>query len=694
MKLSTRAKKIVQIMLETDTPISVVKLSEKIGVSKRTVQRELEYLPKDLLVYNLEFVSKTGVGVWVVGSSEDKRNLLNLLRSESYVDDTDKEYRRKRIVLEVLKDKGVKKLFWYSAKFKVSEATISSDLEALEKWFEKFELKIIKKPGSGISVKGSEASYRRAIKEFISENIEAKFLLESYEEDQAKPNVFEEFQKSGFMKILGENTVVRVVDCINRIENAHVDSLTENSYIGLVMHISIAVKRILDNETIEETGNYAPTIIDDADYDVAKRIAFELEEEFEIDMPKVEISYIYLHIRASKYEKVHSHPNTNYEKIKIIADEMIYAFDEKNAYLLKQDEDFLHSLLAHLSPTIVRLTNGMKISNPMLEEVKALYTSVYNRCEETALVLEKYIGKKVPPAEVGFLTVHFAAALERLESVKERTKIVNIGIVCSSGIGISRLMLSKLKNTFKNKVSLTAYGKNDINDRVIEKEDFLVSSLSLKVSGIEVVEVNPLINEKDIDKIRKLIDKYEAQVDSKSRVDVTLELETISLLATQMRAIANEMRIYRLARDIGFISAVTEIAEQICKQNEDSRVVAEDIINREKISSQIYPELGFALLHAKSMGVVSPSFNIFTNEELECFTSTDFKDIKIMFVMLIPKDENEKINSEILGCISGSLVEDTRLIDAVLAGENDDAVNHISKVLKTFFTEYIVKLSG
>ncbi len=693
MNLSARSKKILHIMLEETAPISIVKLSEKIGVSKRTVQRELEYLPKDLREFNLEFASKTGVGVWIVGEQQDKINLKNLIINERYTDDTDKEYRRKRIIFENLIDKSVKKLFWYSAKFKVSEATISSDLEVLEQWFKKFDLKVIKKPGSGISISGSEASYRKAIKAFISENIDAKFLLDMYEETPQNVNVFDEFQKSDFVNFLGEDIVSRVTECINCINSSHIRSLTEQSYIGLIFHISIAVKRILDKETIEENANLKNSVGSDDDYLIAKNIAFEIEEEFEISIPESEISYIYLHIKASKFEKIHSKFSADYEELKNIADEMIYAFDEKKAYMLKQDEEFLHSLLAHLAPTIVRLANGMKIYNPMLNEVKTQYSQVYEKCEKTAKILTKHVGKEIPESEIGFLTVHFAAALVRLESSKESTKIVNIGIVCSSGIGISRLMLSKLKNTFKNKVILTAYGKNDVTEKVIEKEDFLISSISLKIQNIEVAEVNPLITAKDVDKIRSLIDKYETQTKPQSKDKVTMELETISVLASQMRTIANEMKIYSLEIDINVHKAIDEISKIVCKEGENSETVANDILNREKISSQIYPELEFALFHAKSKGVKIPSFNIFTNKELKSFTSPDLKDIKIMFVMLIPIDENEKMNSEILGCISSSLVEDNSLIEAVLAGENDNAVKQVSQTLKVFFSEYILKLS-
>ncbi len=676
-------------MLEETLPISIVKLSEKIGVSKRTIQRELEYFPTDLQPYKLEFASKTGVGVWIIGEKEDKKILFNELKNDNAFDDTDKEYRRKRIVFELLTDKEVKKLFWYSTKFKVSEATVSADIESLEEWFNSHDLKIVKKPGSGIFVNGTEVNYRKAIKDFLSENIGDDLILDMYENSSKSNDIIDNFQKTGFMDILGEDTVRRVTDCINKINSNYVKMLTENSYIGLIMHISIAVKRILDEETIEDYVGDSKPLPKGEEYEVAQKIAAELQEEFGFEIPLVEISYIHLHIKASKFEKASIKSENDLANINIIADKMIYAFDEKMAYLLKQDEDFIHNLLAHLSPTIIRLSNGMNIHNPMLNEVINQYSDVYKKCENAAKALENYIGKNVPAAEVGFLAVHFAAALVKIESNKQKSKVVNIGIVCSSGIGISRLMLSKLKKTFKSKVLLTAYGKNDINNDVIKKEDFLISSLSLNINDIEVIDVSPLLSDKNMDEIRQAIAKYEVYTEKTSDEKTTLEFEEICFMANQIKSIEKSIEIHKIDENLSLNQALTLITDIICKADEDPITVRNDILEREKISSQVFPELKFALLHTKSTGVNTPSFNIFTTDNLTQFKSLDLKGINVIFTMLIPKDENEKLNSDIMGSISSSMVENNSLLESILVGDDSETLKNISNSLKTFFSSYI-----
>ena len=117
----------------SDRVVAVKEPAEEVGVSKRTVQREMEgisYFPG----YEVTLESKTGKGVWIEGTPEEKKRLLEELKGGDSYDVSNREERRKRLVLEILKDKGLKKLFYYASQFQVSEATISSDLEAVEGW--------------------------------------------------------------------------------------------------------------------------------------------------------------------------------------------------------------------------------------------------------------------------------------------------------------------------------------------------------------------------------------------------------------------------------------------------------------------------------------------------------------------------------------------------------------------------------
>lgn len=368
MNATPRMRQILNVLLKEQSAISVKYLSEQIGVSKRTVQRELEYIEGILKGYDLCFWSKTGVGIRLDGSEEEKQRLREEISQGDSYDTGNREERRKRLILEILREKELRKLFYYSDRFGVSETTVSTDLETVEGWLMQYGLRVVRKPGSGISVQGSEEDYRRAIRAFINENIDTRVLREAYDITDPVQEQYASLQKSEIGQILNNDILKRVIDCISGMNHSSVMTLTESSYTGLVIHIAIAINRILKNEMIDTKEAWDERIPKDEDFHLAKEIVKELEEEFEIRIPEVEIFYICLHIKGAKHEKITWNGEqvltARGRELQQMINEMIDAFDPRQAYLLKQDDEFIQGLLAHLQPTLIRLTNGMQIQNP------------------------------------------------------------------------------------------------------------------------------------------------------------------------------------------------------------------------------------------------------------------------------------------------------------------------------------------
>ena len=695
MKILSRAKQILKILLTEEEAIPVKSLAEKIGVSKRTTQRELEYISSYLKGYEIKYFSKTGVGIWLEGTQEEKKRFLSFLCQNESLDVPGKEERRKRLILEILKEKGLKKLFYYSSQFGVSEATASTDLEAIGEWLSGFGLDIKRKPGSGVYVEGTEENYRRAIREFIYSNLDTRLLRESYESTDEIPGEYGYAIKSGMDGILDENIMKKVMECINNIDDGRIVSLTENSYMGLVIHISIAINRIMKDEVIEESSKIENDIVKDLDYSLAQKIAGSLEEYFAITIPEIEITYIWLHIKGSKHEKV-QYGTTQLAaggQIRQLVNEMIDAFDKENAYLIKQDDEFLQGLLAHLQPTIIRLVHGMQIHNPMLEDIKKSYVELYQKCENVAMVLGKSLGKEVPPEETGFLTVHFGAAMVRLEGRKEKLRKVHTGVVCSSGIGISRLMSSKLKKVFQNKMVVSAYGKNDVTPYIIGKTDFFISSIPLEIDDVPVLYVNPLLNEKDMDEIRHLFYKYERLPQKHEEMGSFQEqLDQINKMAAQIKMLLKYMGFFKVNGNITFDELLVMAGEEISPYSDRREMIQEALQRREEISSQVFAELGFALLHARTKGVIRPEFTICATHDRKPFKDPYFKGIQVVIIMLVPEDENASINNEIMGYISSLLVEEADFVNMLYSGEKEEIRSMLSSYLKKFFNQYISKI--
>lgn len=689
MEFTPRIRQLLLIMLKEGRTVSVQALADQMDISKRTVQRELEHMNSSLKGTGVRFMSRAGSGVWLEGSEEEKEKLFLELKSGDAFDAGNRSERRKRLILEMLKEKGLKKLYYYSSKFKVSEATISGDLEEAEKWLDQYGLRVMRRPGSGIAIEGSEENYRRAIRAFIEENLDTRFLMESYEDGTAGA-----LGQGSLKQILNDDILKRVVRCVEAVDEVKTKKLTENSYMGLILHLTIAVHRIESREILDSDAGWHERLQNDEEYALAERIADALEAEFEIQVPPIEISYICLHLKAAKHEKIQWN-NQEFTEIENrgfpqLVNEMIDTFDRENAFWLKQDDEFLQGLLAHLQPTIIRILYHMQITNPVLDSVKAEYPEIYQKCEKAAQVLERWLGQKIPDAEIGFLAVHFGAAMVRLEGHREELRQVNMGVVCSSGIGISRLMSTKLAKEFRERVKISVYGKKDITPYIVGKTDFFVSSIPMEPQEVPVIFVNPLLNETDMEQIRRLVDKYE-RIPQKEAKEFrgSFQLEKINLMAAQINAIVKYMKYFRVKREITFEELLEMIGKKFSPYQDRGEIIQEDLRRRERMVSQIFAEFGFGLLHARSRGVIRPGLAVCMTEDLQPFSDPYMKKVKVIFVMLIPYDENIDINSEILGYISSILIEDSAFMNAVLMGDPQEIQDSLSMELKTFFKNYL-----
>ncbi|SHK62952.1 mannitol operon transcriptional antiterminator [Hespellia stercorisuis DSM 15480] len=688
------------VLLQEDTPVSVKYLAEQVGVSKRTMQRELEYIDSDLRGYPITFKSKTGVGVWLEGTKEDKEQFLSSLdENKDNIDMMNKEERRKRLILEILKDKGLKKLFHYSSQFQVSEATISNDLEAVEEWLNQQNLRVVRKPGSGVLIEGVEEDYRKAIRVFIGENMNADFIKESYELQESGPGRergIEKLKKSEIGQVLNEDILGKVVNTVISLNDARVLNLTENAYVGLVLHISIAINRILKGEVLGQNEALIADVAKDKDFELAEEIVEALEAEFEIVIPEMEIYYICLHIKGAKHQKIELDSRNSVESetrnLQRLVNEMIDAFDEELAYLLKQDDEFIQGLLAHLQPTVIRIRYHMQIQNPVLQEIKESYQEVYEKCRKVAEVLGKWIGKPVPDAETGFLAVHFGAALVRLEDRREIFRQVTVGVVCASGIGISRLMASKIEKAFKNRVQLVTYGKGDLTPFILSSTDFFVSSIAVEETQGDVIFVNPLLNDEDMEHIRDKVRYYERTPKEKQESPASLQLEETNFVAHQIHLIVDHMGYFAVNADIRFEDLVEQIGDRMAGYEDQKTSIVYDILNREKLGTQIFAEFGFGLLHTRTEGVTRPEFAVCRPVQGNQFQDPYFKGIQVVLVMLIPVDEHIRENSDILGFISSTMIEDESFLDTMLTGDVERMKEHLLATLKIYFYHYLGRL--
>lgn len=670
---SPRLGQITLNLLMQDSPVSVKYLADSVGVSKRTVQRELEYIESSLKKYNLSFQSKAGTGVWIEGDKSDKEKLTALLMADDTLDVSNKDERIKKLILELLKESEPQKLFYYANMLGVSEATVSNDLDEVAKWFDKFKLSLVRKQGFGIYLDGKEKAYRKALTAFIDEYTSSYKLTQNDKNSMRESNLIkliENKSNKNIYSLLDTDIMKRVISCLINLNNEQISNLTDSSYAGLVIHITIAINRIMHNEIIEPDSRLDEDIKHDRDYSLAVIIASSLEKEFNIEIPEIEVTYICLHIKASKMQNTSSSKNSRRSNTLVsLVYEMIEAYDPDISYILEQDDAFIDGLIAHMQPTLVRLTNGLTIRNPLLNQIKSDYPDIFEKCKKVTAMLEDKLNLKVPDSETGFLAVHFGAAVVRLEQNNLSKRTVYVGVVCASGIGISRFIKTKLEKVFGNRISIETYGKSDIDSNTIRKTDFFVSNINMEVpDGADIIFINPLITDSDIKNIDANIRRYEITADkAEDRLDFYNQLDLIHNITAQMKMILENFNIISISRDIDFEKYLDVLRDKLIDSDDNSEIILSDIVAREKIATQVFPEMGFALFHTKTSGTKHIRMSVCISNG-DSFENEYFKGISCIITMLLPDDKHLSMNRKLLGFLSEMLIEDPTFSKYLIVG--------------------------
>ena len=694
MEFTPRIQQILKILLSSGGPVSKQEIADELGVSKRTVQREFEYLELCIRKYHLGLENHKGKGVEIRGNVEDIDRLRENLGGETYPDAADRDGRRRRLLFELLRDRTPRKLFYYSQLLGVSEATAGSDMDALCPWLEESHLGIVRRPGYGVILEGDERDYRDAMRRFIEETAGRS---DAYSSGDITGEIFAEAlldaADSGIYSLLEGDTVRRVDKVLRELNEPKVLQLADSAYAGLVIHISIVIERLRQGAALKSIPPEMGNLEFWDDYDLAVRILEAMEKEFEITIPRGELSYVLLHIRGAKMaytgEEMEFPADMGDDKLLPMIDRMIDVYDKSIANELKEDEEFLRGLLVHLRPVLIRLSTGLRIHNPILEDIKQEYADIFESCRRASYVITQETGYEVNEEEVGFLAMHFGAAQERVRENKLFTRKVNIGIVCASGFGVARLMMTRLKDKLGNRAILKAYGKGEINKYVISGTDFFVSTMNLDQLPVDYLQVSPLIPPKDLVKIEYKLEDYSHIKREATATPFNRRLDEAYFLIREIKSIIRRYRRMETSENIRFRELLQFLTMQVTDSLHAAAALRDGIEERERLNSQIFPDLGIALLHCRSGAVREPVFISCTPRGTGNFRDPYFKGIRVALLMAMPVDDDRKMHAEVLGSISGAMVTNPYFLHKIKTGREDEIRAELAKELKRFFFDYL-----
>ena len=658
MNFTQRQIRIFRILLDLEDgqTISTKEMASRIKVSRRTLFREPETVRLILDQYNLSLVTRPGLAL-----QGDSSLIARDLDGRQAPEALDRDERQDMLLYELLRSEEKEKLVVYAARFQVSEATISHDLEDLQKRLKQWDLKLSKDG----TVSGSEESRRQAMASLLRDGVEYKTV------DYLDPDTVLEqiFSGSAIFSLLNQDILRRVLDLFSsQREELGLSRFEQNSYIGLVIHLVIALDRIQSGESSGDTIEGLPDLEESRQN--AAKIAALMEEEFELTFPASEIDAIALHLRGAKVNASNAEGILDHDQNEILelARLFVESFPASDAAQLSTDPQFIQGLLSHLEPTVIRLKKGLPIYNPLLKSLKEQYGELFEKTRQAARPIEQSLGVVLSDEEIGFLTMHVGACFER--SGYQYRRKVRTAVVCASGIGVSALLCARLKTAFASQMELENLSLMQAKSR--SDFEFFITTFHPGTLPAPFIQVSPMLPVSDLKKIQEQLALLQSQPAPSSMVQTAMD-EDLQKLEEAVQAVR------RLISRIPIVHSASQKAEELIHEaagilEGDQKQLEADLLQREQLGPVVDQQEGFGLFHARSTGTQKPQAVVLVPQQ-----GTFNGSLRVILVTILPEDHT-KAMQEVLSELNVALAVDEQFRHTMLNGsdqERQDALNRI-----------------
>lgn len=355
------------------------------------------------------------------------------------------EYIIKKIINISSTDKDTIKLEDLADSMYVSLSTVKNDLKEVKKILNEYNLKISSKHKQGICIEASEEDIIKFIINY-SNKVDNSLNIKDFLNNNIIENLF------SIKKIL--------LDTLS-YENM---ILTDNEFKNIVNYISIYLSRNNTNQS-----------------DFIKE---------------------YIKKYKSKKEK----PISEDEQLLIrkAIKEFCRDLNIATSINLSHDKIFEECLFNHICNLYKRADLGINQYEITAGEIKLKYPFSFELGKIAKKTIEKNLNMEISEDEVENIALHIGGALERIDKRDEK-KVYKTIIVCTSGVGTSMLIKSKLENIFKGKLEIIKVIPSYLIDYInVLDIDFVISTVEVNLENVNVIKVSPMLTDKEI----KLIEKY------------------------------------------------------------------------------------------------------------------------------------------------------------------------------------------
>lgn len=697
--LTTRMKRTIKIMLDSEGFITLSQIAKHLNVSTRTLLRELDDVQDWIEQHDGQMLKKKGKGIEVLGDVGERNRLKQELESEKSEMIYTPEERGLIIRAKMLATYEPTKLFALTSYLGVTESTIANDLLMLEPWFEGYNIRVVRRPGLGILLDGDEKAVRKAIVSLVYEHIQVVEFMDYISTDEQKMfdvNTIKATIEKPIYELLEIHYLKEISDMLRYIEDQMGYHFADNAIVALVIRIAATLKRtsMWGSKLID--GQRRVKLQKDKIFKLLSKWVDQTDVESISGLPMEEILYLTMHIKGAKLRET-----TENNKISMIEDfrtiqlvkEFILEVERETGIYLIDNEALMVGLVKHLRPALYRMQMDLDIINPLLHEIKDMYPKLFLAISQCKKVIEDREGVLVPEDEVAYLATHIGAVIQKEH--REIVKKFQVILACVHGIGASQLLVANIERNFKNIDIIKVVSVMDYKMSLVDvrEADLIISTVPIETDGLPCVVVNPILKEEDIQVIANHLKTYRISDNTADKQKSKHLREKLNTLNQYSQIMLNILEHYSFEEIVAssLNDVINYVSDQISVDSDEKKILTKAFEAREEKGSTILSKKGMLLLHCRAEIQKDVCLKIVRlKEPIQVESYHVAHNISTIVVMVGPLSLNQKVLN-VLSEVSRSIIT-SNFSDMIIGQKVEQVEIELNNILDKYYEKQVLSL--
>ena len=488
--LNLKEIEIFNLFVNSDE-ININDLAEKFSVTERSIRYNISKINEVLEMLNFDTIEKTKKGFLRLSKRENLEKMLDFLKELEILTPNERE---EIIKLFLSFDPGGLNINKLHKKLEISRTTLKKDFEEVKKELTNSGLDIEHTKKNGLQISGEMEDVEKFKIKFLMKYIQLYL-------DNKPSKAF-------------EKKIVEILDQIFDLKN-------KKNIKKFIKNVAKSLNIVISDEPFNIIASYLLLIILRNKYGILEKsevlIAEErflketdeykavmeeiqnIEEDENIKIKTNELLKLTDFVLGSNSFQIETNFYENWIEIDLMAKKLVNSVNKKIDVDISNDEILFRCLIHHLKPTIYRIKKGIRIVNPIFEDMKIKKDEFYYYVKESVEELEKMLDMPVPEDELLLLIIHFKASIER-NRPKHVKKVL---LVCSLGYGTATLLAQNIRDHYDVEImEVIPYYALRESIREYSDIDLVITTVDIsedkKPKIVPVIKINPILTTEDI----------------------------------------------------------------------------------------------------------------------------------------------------------------------------------------------------